>query len=401
MATKRKTTKAAKPAKTAKPAKAAKPARAAKAAMAAKPVKAAKPAKGATKARATRAVRSAAKSSGASFDGERWAFFGEFAVWPRYHGATPADVAARRGAIITDAVDANLDAIVFGDHRGSGRSEAKKRADKLAASGLRILDEAAYRELVRIDLTGKRFAFIGGFDCSPAGLEDGLLAKMVETAGGVVTADVDEHLDYLIVGNRRGPSKIALKNKADKLAAGGARVVQLDESAFLELVRVDRPASASGELDFAGFISQLYGNVDEGKLGRALDMLRKDRFKLFTKFDDKRLVGVVRSQSGSGSVYASWLDAEGHYGCSQPDMSDCMGLQGSTCKHLMVLVVGLARVGQLPMPTALAWMRKANAASPRTDTQLASETFLEYKGAEAGQVDWRPTETIPEDFYAV
>jgi hypothetical protein len=53
------------------------------------------------------------------------------------------------------------------------------------------------------------------------------------------------------------------------------------------------------------------------------------------------------------------------------------------------------------MTTALAWMRKANAASPRTDTQLASETFLEYKGAEAGQVDWRPTETIPEDFYAV
>jgi hypothetical protein len=30
-----------------------------------------------------------------------------------------------------------------------------------------------------------------------------------------------------------------------------------------------------------------------------------------------------------------------------------------------------------------------------------TEAFLQYKGAEAGEVDWRPTETIPEDFYAV
>jgi hypothetical protein len=26
-------------------------------------------------------------------------------------------------------------------------------------------------------------------------------------------------------------------------------------------------------------------------------------------------------------------------------------------------------------------------------------TFPRYKGAEAGAVDWWPTETIPEDFY--
>jgi hypothetical protein len=28
-------------------------------------------------------------------------------------------------------------------------------------------------------------------------------------------------------------------------------------------------------------------------------------------------------------------------------------------------------------------------------------TFLKFKGAEAGEVDWRPTETIPEDFYSM
>jgi hypothetical protein len=30
-----------------------------------------------------------------------------------------------------------------------------------------------------------------------------------------------------------------------------------------------------------------------------------------------------------------------------------------------------------------------------------SATFLRYKGAEAGEVDWRPTETIPEDYYTL
>ena len=345
------------------------------------------------------------KAADKPFKNQRFAFFGEFAVWPAYHGASPAQVAQRLGATVCDTVDEKLDRVVFGDLRGTGRAEAKKKAERLLEKGgkkarLTVLDEAAYRELVRADLKGKRFAFVGGFDCSPAGLEDGLLARMVEGAGGKL-GEVDEALDYLVVGNRRGPSKIALQNKAQKLNEAGAGIVKLDETAFLELVRVEKPKKAGGALDFPGFISQLYGHVDEGKLGRALDMLRSDRFKLFTRLDEKHLVGVVRSQSGSGSVYASWLTPDGHYGCSQPDLTDCMGLQGASCKHLLVLVVGLARTGQLPMAQALQWIRAANGKGPRKNTTLCAETFVQYKGAEAGQVDWRPTETIPEDFYAL
>ena len=37
---------------------------------------------------------------------------------------------------------------------------------------------------------------------------------------------------------------------------------------------------------------------------------------------------------------------------------------------------------------------------PGSDSELAAETFLQYKAAQAGEIDWRPTETIPEDFYA-
>ncbi|MBA3395982.1 MAG: hypothetical protein H0T89_25345 [Deltaproteobacteria bacterium] len=324
-------------------------------------------------------------------------------MWPTYHRSIPAGVAARLGARIVESLDEGVDVVVFGELRGPGRSEAKKLADKLVArpdARLEVLDEATFRERVRIDLMGKRFAFIGGFDCSPAGLDDGLLARMVETAGGVVIAVLDPTIDYLVVGNRRGPSKIALSNKADKLNEAGATIKKLDERAFLELVRVDRP-STGGELDFAGFLSQLYGSVDEGKLGRALDMLRKDRFKLYTRVDDAHLVGVVRSQSGSGSVYASWLTPEGNFGCAQPDLSECMGLQGTICKHLLVLVCGLARSSQLPLDRALAWVRAANHKAPTGNHTLCAETFIQYKGAEAGELDWRPTETIPEDFYAL
>lgn len=337
------------------------------------------------------------------FRGKRFAFFGEFAVWATYHGASPASVARKLGATLSLKLDERVDFVVFGDRRGSGRSAAKQQAAKLAAkpnTKLQILDEAAYRNLVRIDLLGKRFLFIGGFDCSPAGLEDGLLGRMVEKAGGVVATEVTDQLDYLVIGNRRGPSKIALANQAQKLVEAGANITRLDETAFLELVRVDDPGP-NGELDFAGFLNLLYGHVDEGKLGRALDMLRKDRFKLYTRLDDNHLVGVVRSQSGSGSVYASWLTPQGRYGCSQPDLEACMGLQGTTCKHLLVLVVGLARTGAMPVAQALQWIRAASGKPPTENTELCAETFIQYKGAEAGEVDWRPTETIPEDFYAI
>jgi hypothetical protein len=335
------------------------------------------------------------------FAGQRWAFFGELAVWPGYHGASPEAVAASRGAVICDVIDDQLDVVVFGDRRGLGRSAAKTKADQLAKAGrLVVLDEAAYRERVRIDLTGKRFAFAGGFDCSPAGLDDGLLARMVEATGAVVTEQIDERLDYLAVGNRRGPRKLAIVNQVAKLAAAGAGIAVLDEQAFLDLVRVDQPATAAG-LDFAGFLTRLYGDVDHGKLGRALAMLRKDRCSLYARLDDARLVGVVRSQRGSGTVYASWLTFEGHYGCASSDLEDCMGLQGSVCKHLLVLVVGLARSGELAMTQALAWIHAAAARNPRSNVELCAETFVQYKGAEAGELDWRPTETIPEDFYAL
>ncbi len=85
------------------------------------------------------------------------------------------------------------------------------------------------------------------------------------------------------------------------------------------------------------------------------------------------------------------------------DLGECMGLQGKLCKHILVLLIGLTRTGALPLDRAATWAqggsRKAPLRFPKAQDALA-QTLLRYKGAQAGEVDWRPTETVPEDFLA-
>jgi len=67
---------------------------------------------------------------------------------------------------------------------------------------------------------------------------------------------------------------------------------------------------------------------------------------------------------------------------------------------LLVLIVGLARAGQVDLGKVDQWVGLAQRMRPELDKDSASAIFLKYKGAEAGEIDWRPTETVPEDFYA-
>jgi hypothetical protein len=69
-------------------------------------------------------------------------------------------------------------------------------------------------------------------------------------------------------------------------------------------------------------------------------------------------------------------------------------------------VVGLVKAGDLGAAAALEWLGYARLMGQtrdgcKPDKDVVTATFLKYKGAEAAQVDWRPTETIPEDFYAM
>ncbi|MEQ1501782.1 MAG: hypothetical protein ABMB14_06105 [Myxococcota bacterium] len=140
--------------------------------------------------------------------------------------------------------------------------------------------------------------------------------------------------------------------------------------------------------------------VDSGKLAKATTMLRADRFQLYADLDGDALIGVVKSQNDPGLVYSCRLTKDGDFACCTQNLNACGGLRGSLCKHLLVLVVGLVKAGTLDADTALAWARASKSKRPVLDKDRMSTTFVKHKGAEAGEVDWRPTETLPEDFYA-
>ena len=154
-------------------------------------------------------------------------------------------------------------------------------------------------------------------------------------------------------------------------------------------------------IDFSGFMSRLERVTDSAKLNKATAMLKAETFRLHAKVEADHLVGVVKSQTNPDLVYSCRLGSDGKYGCGTQNLRACGGLQGSPCKHLLVLIVGLAKVGDLDPAVAHDWTQAARGKLPVFDKDALSETFLKYRGAEAGEIDWRPTETIPEDFYAM
>jgi hypothetical protein len=160
------------------------------------------------------------------------------------------------------------------------------------------------------------------------------------------------------------------------------------------------PADPARESWFA-FVTQVGAASDPAKLSKALAMLRADRFHLFAEVHPGHVCGIVRSQSCNQRVYACRLADDGRYSCCTQNLIQCVVSRGSPCKHLLVLVVGLAKAGELDPATAHAWTQAARGVKPVLDKDVMTETLLRYKGAEAGEVDWRPTETIPEDFYAM
>jgi hypothetical protein len=154
-------------------------------------------------------------------------------------------------------------------------------------------------------------------------------------------------------------------------------------------------------LDFDIFLRRLGTLVDRGRLGRALEMLKAERFYLFSHVESRALVGVVRSQTDPGLVYSCRLTAEGAFACCTQDLALCLGLRTAVCKHLLVLLVGLVKAEEVDPRTVLDWVRASQTRRPTLDEDLLAETLLRYKAAQAGAIDWRPIETIPEDYYAL
>jgi len=159
-----------------------------------------------------------------------------------------------------------------------------------------------------------------------------------------------------------------------------------------------RPLTA---LDFDGFLARLAKNVQPARLAKALAMLKAERFQLFAEASKDSLTGVVKSQTDPDLVYSCRLAADGAFACCTQNLKPCGGLKDALCKHLLVLIVGLAKADQLDRALVDRWVEASQTKHPALDKDVMSEAFIRYKGAEAGAVDWRPTETIPEDYYAL
>jgi uncharacterized protein YjbI with pentapeptide repeats len=160
------------------------------------------------------------------------------------------------------------------------------------------------------------------------------------------------------------------------------------------------PSKPAEPLTLDQFMARLRGKVDLGRLGNALAMLKAERFQLFSQVEEDSLVGVVKSQSSAQRVYSCRLASDGSFSCCTQNLRICGGLAGAICKHLLVLIVGLARGGKVDLAAVDQWISSSRGQRPVMDHEAASAVFLRYKGAEAGEVDWRPTETVPEDYYA-
>ena len=145
---------------------------------------------------------------------------------------------------------------------------------------------------------------------------------------------------------------------------------------------------------------------DEGwgaasQYSKARSMLRSDRFQLFSEVTEHFMEGIVRSQGDAKRLYSCRLNEDGTFHCSTQNSRVCGALpyQGM-CKHVMVMVLGLVNTKQADSAMALEWIQKSATKHGTMNKDEAARAFIKYAGAQAGTVDWRPAETVPEDFYA-
>ncbi len=243
-------------------------------------------------------------------------------------------------------------------------------------------------------LEGKTVAFAGKF-----GFENDTLPRYegyVEAEGGAVVDSKAAVPDYLVVGQGRGGKPPAI---VAQLRGKHPEVEILNENELFQLLELT--SNKSEGMNFDAFYARLGQKIEKARITKATQMLKADRFQLFADVKDDTILGVVKSQTDPELVYSCRLTSEGTFGCCTQNLRPCGGLRGSLCKHLLVLILGLTKAAEFDPAAADAWIDSSRTQKPDLDKDLMSETFLRYKGAEAGEVDWRPTETIPEDYYAL
>jgi hypothetical protein len=331
--------------------------------------------------------------------GKRFVIYGFAALWPRYLSPYGLDThLASRGAIFEGKLSPQTDYVVIGDGREKGKADAERKAEKLRKQGhpVKTLTTHQFFHLLRPELTGLRFAFTGGFQFQAADLEEEP-GKILSRYGAVAADALTPEVDILVVGERRAQGKTAALREVEDLNKAGANIQMLDEDSYYSLIAV--MAAPQDKLDLVGFVVQMRGLIDTKRTDRAIQMLKEESYKLYAEVQPDSVAGIVKSQSSANRYYASWIQSDGKYGCYDHGLSRCFGLQGAICKHILVLLIGLTRSGDLGSEQALQWVTTGRRKSPSKSEDQSALMLLRYKGVEAGEIDWRPTETVPEDYY--
>jgi hypothetical protein len=153
--------------------------------------------------------------------------------------------------------------------------------------------------------------------------------------------------------------------------------------------------------DTASFLEALPRRITRhARIRAALDMLKQEGFQLYHEMGDSALAGIVRSASDPDLTYACRIGADGSLSCATHNMYVCGGLRGEACKHLLLLVIGLVQARAVDPQRVDGWLAAAVGKKPEFDKERLADVFLRFSSAQAGELDWRPTATIPEDFHA-
>lgn len=170
---------------------------------------------------------------------------------------------------------------------------------------------------------------------------------------------------------------------------------------------MDGPREADGSkiqsdesMDLTTFMSRLRATVHKRDLDKALQMLRKSTFHLYSMVDVDQVVSIVKSPSDPTRFYACRLGERVH-SCGTQRLNPCSVCGRGPCKHMLVMIVGLARTGQVNLSKLDGWVQTSMPRYAEFDKDQLADLFLRYSNAQAGEIDWRPTETIPEDYYAI
>lgn len=157
----------------------------------------------------------------------------------------------------------------------------------------------------------------------------------------------------------------------------------------------------AGISSFEDFVALIKGRFETKCMNDAIKMLKKDRYQLFSHIEKTYLLGVIKSEKDPDVVYGCMLAESGEFVCGFEDLSLCDGSKhNEICKHILVLALGLARAKKLDLGTTARWIFAGKNPRKRGGKDPLAEVFLNYTLSDRSEIDWRPTETMPEDYYA-